>query len=657
MQEDEFEITAYIEGLGEFIMACQTPMTVAIQGDWGCGKTSMMNMMRDYLMQKDCIHSVWFNTWQFSQFNMDKQLTITFLQHFVKEIEKGINERDSRKKAFAKEAVSKVSKFVRAVAKNSNDFVDGIITDMEDSLETKDLVDEISSLRKDFSKLIEEVTKDDDKRFVIFIDDLDRLQPVYAVELLEVLKIFVDCEKCIFVLAIDTSVVFQGIREKYGSDISPEKAQSFFDKMIQLPFKMPIANYHLENTIKKMLCLEEKKCHSKERDFIRLVKMTSEGNPRSIKRIVNFYLLTEKVAESKKIFDSMDDDKISVCKIILLAFSCIQLKYEDLYYFILNDSRNSNIDKLKEISINVENRRDVNERYDKIIKSFEKIGASKINVEEHDKLNFVEIITIFIQNCMEIFTWENARLNSDNRKIVISLLRLTSLNESQENIGENDVNDFSSKGGIMITDENEIEEFEAINLFADDSTKTEELAQIKEELKTGLTKHAYEVMMKNGIYPIVTHSNIVDDNEMELYAVNAFDSDLLQYISDGLAEHYDIKMDSDNTGFSAYLGDERIVSVSVYRRRIDATPGGWYEKCTSEKNYYDDIKKMFIKLIECQGRLAAEYGESLFPKLEVDLRGDEVENYEFYKWTGLFLYSKEMANIFIDVMISIAALI
>lgn len=51
---------------------------------------------------------------------------------------------------------------------------------------------------------------------VIFVDDLDRLQPAKAVELLEVLKVFLDCEKCVYVLAVDYEVVTQGIKQKFG---------------------------------------------------------------------------------------------------------------------------------------------------------------------------------------------------------------------------------------------------------------------------------------------------------------------------------------------------------------------------------------------------------------------------------------------------------
>ena len=43
---DIFKIEQYITGLCSFITDCNTPMTIAIQGDWGSGKTSMMQMIR-----------------------------------------------------------------------------------------------------------------------------------------------------------------------------------------------------------------------------------------------------------------------------------------------------------------------------------------------------------------------------------------------------------------------------------------------------------------------------------------------------------------------------------------------------------------------------------------------------------------------------------
>lgn len=63
---DTFGIGKYINGLCTFILHCDTPMTISIQGDWGSGKTSMMNMVRSKIANN--VHTLWFNTWQFSQF-------------------------------------------------------------------------------------------------------------------------------------------------------------------------------------------------------------------------------------------------------------------------------------------------------------------------------------------------------------------------------------------------------------------------------------------------------------------------------------------------------------------------------------------------------------------------------------------------------------
>ena len=59
-------------------------MTIAIQGDWGSGKTSMMNMIKQALADK--IVPVWFNTWQYSQFEMASYLSISLLSNFLEKI-------------------------------------------------------------------------------------------------------------------------------------------------------------------------------------------------------------------------------------------------------------------------------------------------------------------------------------------------------------------------------------------------------------------------------------------------------------------------------------------------------------------------------------------------------------------------------------------
>ena len=72
----------------------------------------------------------------------------------------------------------------------------------------------------------------------MFVDDLDRVAPERAVEILEVLKIFLDIPGLVFMLACDYEVIVTGLAAKggLGEDAS---GRSFFDKIIQVPFQMP----------------------------------------------------------------------------------------------------------------------------------------------------------------------------------------------------------------------------------------------------------------------------------------------------------------------------------------------------------------------------------------------------------------------------------
>lgn len=45
-RRDTLKLLPYARALRDFILQSDTPMSIGIQGDWGIGKTSMMNMLR-----------------------------------------------------------------------------------------------------------------------------------------------------------------------------------------------------------------------------------------------------------------------------------------------------------------------------------------------------------------------------------------------------------------------------------------------------------------------------------------------------------------------------------------------------------------------------------------------------------------------------------
>lgn len=361
-EDDIFEVSNYVNALSAFIKECTTPMTIAIQGTWGAGKTSLMNLIREKL--GNSVDSIWFNTWQYSQFNMEDELTLTLLSSLSEALEPEQSQRANIGKSILslasrtalKIGVSTASHFlgeeVGEALQDAGSEAKSIITKNKE----QDLspVQAVKVLKKQFQEaVLNKIGKSSKDRLVFFIDDLDRLNPGKAVEVLEILKLFLDCDKCVFVLAIDYSVVSQGVKVKYGDSIDDSKGRSFFDKIIQVPFKMPTAQYNLKNYVGKFLESIDIKNPSEQMlsNYSQLIEYSIGSNPRAMKRIFNAYLLLSKVTKIKG--EQSDWDKE-----MLFAVLCLQLSFEELYLYLAKNLDECNSQEFMERLYNIDSYRD-----------------------------------------------------------------------------------------------------------------------------------------------------------------------------------------------------------------------------------------------------------------------------------------------------------
>ena len=324
-EEDLLEISKYVKGLGKFIRECQTPMSIAIQGDWGTGKTSTLNLLKKNLeADKDTngIKCAFFNTWQYSQFNMEDSLYVSFVHNLVKQC--GGNDEILKTVAgFGKLAFFKAIDW--KFGTNASEILDGFEKAKKDQMES------VSKLQEDFAELV----KKTGKRLVIFIDDLDRLNPEVAVELLEIIKLFVNVENSIFVLAIDYEVVVKGVRKKYGESLSEEKCRNFFDKIIQLPFKMPVERYNLTELVRKAV---QEQTHMTDEGVNIVAEFISDvmgTNPRTFKRLVNAFFLINSV---NGIGEEAESKTKEINDVLMFCSLCIQMCLPKLYNCLLYTS-------------------------------------------------------------------------------------------------------------------------------------------------------------------------------------------------------------------------------------------------------------------------------------------------------------------------------
>ncbi len=572
---DEFQIRPYIEGLAEFIKDCETPMTVAIQGDWGCGKTSMMNMVRDYLNpdnKEDAIVDVWFNTWQFSQFNMDDTLAVTFLQHLLNELVKNI----AHDKVVKDNLVPKMKRVLKTLAVNVTSIALGdnaanLVGAVGDELTPEenelDAAAKIMELKSTFHEIISKV----DKRVVVYIDDLDRLQPVRAVELLEVLKLFVDCENCVFVMAIDTSVVFQGIREKYGSDMSQAKAQSFFDKMIQLPFKMPVAYYKLDGMIERLLTFMQDNSMIKDanerREFISLLKSTAGGNPRSLKRLVNSVMLIDKVAVKKGLYSEQLTADKPIKVQILVSLSCLQHRFNEVYDFIVGNITPRSVNQLSSIVIPDKTKTD---RCETLLRALYELGMPRYTEgEPDDPAALYELLSFFISRLKKYFDNSRAKGNNDIN-IYWQLVNIISLNNITE--AEPVANGNISEPFVQVVPETQTDAVSSADadngVLGNAQTGMEIFAEEIKELCDSGYEGKQEAQRR--LYNAGYYSECFYDPSA---AAAEFRSVPLVEIQDSLREWYDIR--SDRTGGTVFCditsGSIRGFDISV---RCDARTKG-----------------------------------------------------------------------------------
>lgn len=322
---DTLGLSQYVDALSQFIQKCGTPMTIAVQGDWGTGKTSLMRLIQSKL--DDDIETIWFNTWQYSQFSMGESLPLSFVRAMSEQVTDG-NKVFDAVKGIAKVA-AEIGARTTSIGAAALDSVN-----MSGGGALIDSVQLVRELKGAFEKACEKkLQKQNKSRIVVFIDDLDRIRPQKAIELLETLKIFLDVEHCVFVLAMDFKVVQKGLTALLGEEADEKMTRSFFDKIIQLPFKMPVDSYNVENYLKDLLKQVDIDVRDEQLNTYKNILVQSIGmNPRATKRIINVLILMKIVSEAE---DKQTSAQHKLDKdLALFLLVCMQESYPKLYSFI-----------------------------------------------------------------------------------------------------------------------------------------------------------------------------------------------------------------------------------------------------------------------------------------------------------------------------------
>lgn len=322
-ERDQFGIIKYIQGVSGFISQCATPMTIAIQGSWGSGQNNIMNMLSGRLAERGGGEPVWFHTWQFSQFDVGEQLPILVGNRLIGQLT-GTNNPANKDRAL--KAAKGIIGITSGLISQGNSDGQNLI-DIMDALFRDSSAAPLEKIVKAFSDLVH---KQAGGRTVIFVDDLGRLPPAKAVELLEAMQNFFVCEGCVFVIAAEYEAILRGARERYGQDFDESKGKQFFNRFFQVSFRVPVSGYNIENYVRDKL--EKIDVHTGDEaelsTYVRLIEHSVGRDPTNLDRLFNSFLLLRNMADRE-----MYENRYR--RLVLFALLCMQAKFHEIYEFVV----------------------------------------------------------------------------------------------------------------------------------------------------------------------------------------------------------------------------------------------------------------------------------------------------------------------------------
>lgn len=330
--DDLLKVEKYSQALSNFITRSDTPITIGLQGEWGTGKTSLMSLLLEDFNEKNIACS-WVNTWEYSMFRGANETTPGVLRGMLEKLKiscgKNWTLKDEGEKKFKKAA-----RFLGGLANQiiANQTGVNLMEASDGVSDNERATAEIAEIKGLISELIQSLINDQNNSYqkvVFFVDDLDRIPPGDAVEVLEALKNIFDIPNCIFILAIDYDVVVKGLESKFGpkTEENEREFRSFFDKIIQVPFSMPTGTYDIENFLVEKLNSIGIQISDEEKElYTKAVKHTIGFNPRSLKRYLNSFSLINHLKEIESEENNPQGDEF-----MLFALLGIQISYPKIF--------------------------------------------------------------------------------------------------------------------------------------------------------------------------------------------------------------------------------------------------------------------------------------------------------------------------------------
>lgn len=242
-EDDLYGMAPFAERLAKGILNIKNPVgtAIALSGEWGSGKSSTINLVKSYLSNQNGNDTqnekndspVMISEFKCWWFRGEEALAIAFLKELIAFLGNDAETREKVKK-IAIEVLQLTEPFI---SNGLSLLTSGVLPKQsskrllqslkENFLEKKETLEEL------FKELNEKLSSEN-RRFLIIIDDMDRLAPDEMLAMFRLIKTIGRLPNVLYLLAFDRKVA-----EKVVSNKFPAEGVQYLEKIIQVNFDLP----------------------------------------------------------------------------------------------------------------------------------------------------------------------------------------------------------------------------------------------------------------------------------------------------------------------------------------------------------------------------------------------------------------------------------
>ena len=307
--EDIFSRWKFSERVAQVIANRRDPSSIVIglYGRWGDGKTSVLNFIEQSLNTNNDVICIKFNPWRFGT---EDQLLMGFFNQIADALDAKLETREDKLKDIGNKILKPVSSAVGM----------GVVGEVVSSYIS---MPDINIFKSRTEKLLEE----SQKRVLILIDDVDRLDKTEIHALFRLVKLTADFKYTSYILAFDKDIVASSLQDRYSTS-QGNSGEEFLEKIIQVPLHLP----YIENQTLINLCYRGAE-EALEVSGIEITEKQAQDFARNFKNGFSDYITTPRKAKKygNILMFSLPILKGEVNPIELMLIEGIRVFYPKLY--------------------------------------------------------------------------------------------------------------------------------------------------------------------------------------------------------------------------------------------------------------------------------------------------------------------------------------